>query len=101
MVRPKKKRIIQKEPLIAQFSPRGRPGRPDRADLNLDHYEAIRLTDFIGLDQEAASKSMGVSQQTFSRILKAGRKRLADGLILGKIINIKGPKKPSEKGKSP
>jgi predicted DNA-binding protein (UPF0251 family) len=88
--RPKKTRIIQEDPRISQFSPRGRPGRPDESSLSLDEFEALRLADFLGLSQVDASKSMRVSQQTFSRIIKRARKIIADCLVHGKIIRIQG-----------
>lgn len=88
--RPKKKRFIKNEPLIGQFSPRGKPGRPDEIDLTVDQYEAIRLSDLNGMGQIQASKLMGISRQTYGRILKEGHKRIADGIINGKIIRIQG-----------
>ena len=87
--RPKKPRNIEKEPFIRQFSPRGRIGRPGYIDIAIDGYEALRLTDFIGLSQKEAAASMKISQQTFSRVLKAARKALSEGLVLGRIIRIK------------
>jgi uncharacterized protein len=86
--RPKKHRIVQKEPDICRYSPRGRPGRPDEIVLEMDQLEALRLADYQGLSQETAAGSMGVSQQTFSRILKKARRIMADGLVNGKIILI-------------
>ncbi len=88
--RPKKYRIVKQDPRISQFSPRGRPGRPDEAVLSTDEFEAIRLADFLGLNQKEAAKSMRISQQTFSRILKRARKVVADGLVAGKTIKIQG-----------
>lgn len=88
--RPKKYRIVKQDPRIGQFSPRGRAGRPDQANLTMDEFEALRLSDFLGLSQKEAGKSMRISQQTFSRILKKARKTVADGLIEGKIIKIQG-----------
>ncbi len=88
--RPKKIRLIRGEPKITQFSPRGRPGRPDEVQLTLDQYEAIRLVDLNAFEQEHAAKLMGISRQTLGRVLKTGRKRLAEGLINGKIIRIDG-----------
>jgi uncharacterized protein len=84
--RPKKTRLIKGKPKIGQFSPRGRPGRPDEVELSLDQYEAIRLADYESLEQVEACKTMGISRQTFGRILKAARRKVADGLINGKII---------------
>jgi len=88
--RPKKVRLVQGDPKIAQFSPRGRPGRPDEVELTVDQFEAIRLADFKGLAQDQACRFMGISRQTFGRILKEARKRLADGLVNGKIIRFSG-----------
>ena len=88
--RPKKYRLVKHDPKISHFSPRGRPGRPDEVDLTMDEFEAIRLIDFMGFSQKEASRSMRISQQTFSRVLKKARKALADGLVMGKIIKIHG-----------
>ena len=88
--RPKKYRLVRQDPLISQFSPRGRPGRPDEVDLTMDEFEAVRLADYMGLEQKEAAKSMHISQQTFSRILIKAHKAIADGLIGGKIIKIQG-----------
>ena len=87
--RPKKLRLIKKEPYIVKFSPRGKPGRPEEIVLNMDEFEAIRLSDHLGFKQRQAARSMGVSQQTFSRILKRARRALADVIINGKIARIK------------
>ncbi len=88
--RPKKYRIVRLDPKIAQFSPRGRPGRPDELNLYMDEFEAIRLADYMGLAQKEAAKSMHISQQTFSRILKRAHKDVAHGLINGNTIKIQG-----------
>lgn len=88
--RPKKYRVVRFDPRISHFSPRGRPGRPDEVTLEMDEFEAIRLTDFVGLSQKEAAKSMHISQQTLSRILKKAHRTLADSLIKGKIIKIQG-----------
>jgi len=88
--RPKKYRIVRLDPKISQFSPRGKPGRPDEVNLGMEEFEAIRLADYMGLSQKEAAKSMHVSQQTFSRVLKKARKTLANGLIKGATIKIQG-----------
>ena len=88
--RPRKTRIVQNEPRTKQFSPRGAIGRPSHNELKVEEVEAIRLSDFSGLSQMEAARSMGISQQTFSRVLRNGRKRLAEALVLGRIIKVKG-----------
>jgi len=89
--RPKKRRFIQKEPNIRQFSPRGRHGRPGYVELSIDGYEALRLTDFLNYSQKEASESMKVSQQTYSRVLRAARRAVAEAITLGLIISITDP----------
>lgn len=88
--RPTKYRIVRLDPKINLFSPRGKPGRPDETNLSMDEFEAIRLADFLGMGQKEAAKSMNISQQTFSRILRKAHKRIADCLVNGKIIKIQG-----------
>jgi predicted DNA-binding protein (UPF0251 family) len=88
--RPRKYRIVRQDPKISQFSPRGRPGRPDEVDLPIDGFEAIRLADYMGFSQKEAAQSMHISQQTFSRVIKKAHKTLANALINGAIIKIQG-----------
>lgn len=88
--RPKKYRIVRQDPRISQFSQRGKPGRPNEVELTMDEFEAVRLTDYMGLSQKESARSMYISQPTFSRILKRAHKTLANGLISGAIIKIQG-----------
>ncbi|MCK5014877.1 MAG: DUF134 domain-containing protein [Candidatus Omnitrophica bacterium] len=87
--RRKKIRYIQKMPKIGQFSPRGKPGRPDEIELKIDEYEAIKLADFQGYDQFEGAMAMGISRPSFGRILRNGRMVVADALVNGKIIHIR------------
>ena len=89
--RPKKPRQVRVELKVVQFSPRGKPGRPDEVLLSLEQLEAMRLADLNGQYQSDAAKSMGVSRPTFGRILKAARKTIVDALVNGKIIRIENP----------
>lgn len=88
--RPKKYRIVKVDPKISQFSPRGKPGRPDEVELKMDEFEALRLADYQDLSQKEAAKSMHISQQTFSRILSKAHKLIAKGIITGSAIRIQG-----------
>lgn len=88
--RPKITRSVGGAPQIMQFSPRGRPGRPDEIQLSLDQFEAIKLADYEGLDQTQGSLRMGISRATFGRVLKDARKKISDALVNGKIIKIFG-----------
>jgi len=88
--RPKKRRLVKEDPRIIQFSPRGKPGRPDEAELAMEEFEAVRLADCLGQDQKKASQAMRISQQTFSRILKKARKIVAEAIVNGKTLKIRG-----------
>ena len=88
--RPKKTRMVQGEPKILQFSPRGRAGRPDEIELELAEFEALRLVDHQKKDQSEGAKVMGISRPTFGRILRSARSKVADSLVNGKIIRISG-----------
>ncbi len=88
--RPGKYRIVKLDPKISQFSPRGRPGRPDEVELKMDEFEALRLADCLNLTQKEAAKSMRISQQTFSRILRRAHQLIAKGITTGSAIRIQG-----------
>ena len=87
--RRKKIRYIQNMPLVNQFSPRGKPGRPDEIELKIDHFEAVKLSDYQGYNQSEGSAQMGLSRPSFGRILREARQIIAEVLVHGKIIRIR------------
>jgi len=58
--------------------------------LPVEGLEAIRLSDFQGLDQETAAAKMNISRQTFGRVLAEARAIVADALVMGKVLKIEG-----------
>ena len=58
------------------------------SQLSLPEFEAIRLVDLNEVSQEGAGEKMEISQSTLSRILKSGRKKIADAIVNGKAIKI-------------
>ncbi|HPW56088.1 MAG: DUF134 domain-containing protein [Thermoanaerobaculaceae bacterium] len=58
--------------------------------LDLDALEALRLADLVGLYHEAAAARMGVSRATFGRLVAEARRRVAEALVLGKVLRIAG-----------
>ncbi len=50
----------------------------------------MRLADYKGLSQKEAAKSMRISQQTFSRILRKAHSLIAKGITTGSAIRIQG-----------
>lgn len=91
MARPKKCRIVEELPGVTYFKPRGVPIRYLKEyTLAIDELESIKLADYLGLDQEQASEKMGISRQTFGRILNEARKKIANAIITGGAIRIEG-----------
>ena len=58
--------------------------------LTLDEFEAVRLACLEGLKQVDAAKKMKISRPTFSRIVTSAHRKIADGLVNIKAINIEG-----------
>lgn len=89
MPRPCIRRRIRGNPNSNYFKPAGIPIKVlEEVTLDLSEFEAIRLIDFREIPQETASKQMGISQPTLSRILKSARKKISDSIINGKAIKI-------------
>jgi len=53
-----------------------------------DEVEALRLVDHLGLNQEEAAKSMGVSRGTVWRCVDSGRKKLISMIIEGRPLQV-------------
>jgi len=91
MARPKNPRRVAVGPVATYYKPRGIPmGSLEEVGLNLDEFEAIRLADLEGMYQQPAAEAMGVSRQTFARMLESGRRKVADALVHGKALRIEG-----------
>ncbi|MFH8080892.1 MAG: DUF134 domain-containing protein [Candidatus Aenigmatarchaeota archaeon] len=91
MPRPRRFRRICFKPNITYFKPAGSKIREvEEVVLTMDEVEALRLKDFLDLNQEEAAKKMNISQPTFHRIISSARKKVADAIINGKALKIKG-----------
>ncbi|MHB1376919.1 MAG: DUF134 domain-containing protein [Candidatus Humimicrobiaceae bacterium] len=91
MSRPKKKRCIFNDPGLRYFKPRGIPlTELDIIHIGLDEYEAIRLSDLLGMSQIEAAKNMNISRGTYQRILKLAHSKIAEALAKNSAIELKG-----------
>ena len=91
MARPEKNRNVLAPPLFSSFKPTGVRGRNiGQILLSLDEYEALRLADYDGLEHIEASEKMNISRPTFTRLITRARKKIADFIIEGKILQIEG-----------
>jgi len=110
MPRPPKCRLVETPPQVTYFKPRGVPlSELEEVRLTLEGFEALRLAEIEGLDQDQAAARMGVSRQTFGRVLSAARQALARAVVEGKALRIEGghyrlqaePDRPGRRGAAP
>ena len=91
MPRPFCRRRIAGQPAAPIFKPIGIPMMNlEEVVMSLDEFEAIRLADLDGLYQEQAAEQMNISRATFSRIIEAAHRKMADMLVHGKALRIEG-----------
>jgi predicted DNA-binding protein (UPF0251 family) len=89
MARPQKTRQICFLPEIKLFKPVGGDAR-EEVVLSFEELEAIRLKDYLGLEQEECAEKMEISRPTFQRILVGARQKLASALVEGRAIRFEG-----------
>jgi uncharacterized protein len=78
-------------PIMEGFRPFGIPIKDlEPVILLFEEYEAIRLADYEGMNQEQAAEQMNVSRPTFTRIYEKARKSVAKAFVEGKAIIIDG-----------
>jgi len=91
MVRPRKCKKVYATPGVTYFKPRAIPMTElEEVELTVEEFEAIRLKDRKGYEQKKVAKEMGISQPTLHRLLNSARKKIAEALVEGKAIMIKG-----------
>ena len=91
MPRPQYHRIVHEPPLFTEFKPVGIKGQDlQQIQLTLDEFEAVRLTDQLGMSHESAAEEMEISRSTFTRLIEKARKKIADFIIQGRLLIIEG-----------
>ncbi len=91
MPRPKICRRVHGEPNCTVFKPAGIPASAlEEVTLTMDEFESLRLADLDGIYHEEAAKKMNVSRQTFGRIIKNARRKVARVLVEGLALRIEG-----------
>jgi len=84
-------RRVGQQPAFTSFGPALAGSRePEEAVLSVDEFEAVRLKDLEGLDQNECAAQMEISQPTFHRLVVSARRKVADALTHGKTIKIEG-----------
>lgn len=87
--RPRGPRIINFDPKVRYFKPRGIPLRQlTEIVLTAEELEALRLKNIKDLDQVDCAECMGISQSTFQRALSSAYKKISRALVEGKAVRI-------------
>jgi len=79
-------------PHFKGFKPIGLPEENHPVVINYEEYEAIRLSDYELNGHLEASKKMGVSRPTYTRIYESARRKVAQAFTEGKAIVFEGGK---------
>lgn len=89
MPRPRRCRRVCAEPDYSEFLPGGIPCG-ENVLLTVDEYEVIRLIDLEKLTHEQCAKRMDISRTTVTEIYESAREKIADSIVNGKKMIIKG-----------
>lgn len=88
LTRPKKCKIVGFVPSNLCFYPK--LDSSAEVILSIEEVEAIRLSDYLEMEQDTAAACMNVSRGTFQRIINSARSKTADALVHGKTLRIDG-----------
>lgn len=89
MPRPHKSRSISEQPLCCRFVPE-KLASQETVTLTLDEFDVIRKCDVERLSQENCAVLMQISRTTVQRIYASARVKIAEALVLGKVLEIEG-----------
>ena len=91
MPRPRKCRRVCCMPDSQSFGPLDR-GLTERRTIvmTVDEFEAIRLIDLEGLNQEECASRMAVARTTAQAIYNSARVKLAECIVKGTTLSISG-----------
>ena len=90
MARPAKKRRICRPPKFNCFTPIGKDIPDGVVVLEVDEYECLRLIDYEGLTQSECAEQMNLVRTSVTGIYAKARQKIADSLVNGKELWIKG-----------
>ena len=90
MPRKKRQRRLLAPPSVKGFSVFGPKNRAQQVVLFFEEYEAIKLLDYDNLTQEEAAVCMEVSRPTLTRIYESARNKVAQAMVEGKDLIIRG-----------
>lgn len=89
MPRPKRKRLVCREPDYNYFRAEG-IAPAEKVVLTVDEFETIRLVDLEKRTHEETARQMQISRTTVTEIYESARFKLADSIVNGKNLRIEG-----------
>ena len=90
MPRPRKWRKVCCLPESDCFGPLGPQAPQGEVIMTVDEYEAVRLIDLEGLNQESCAEKMRIVRTTVQSIYAAARRKVAEALVNGLRLRITG-----------
>ncbi len=90
MPRKKRDRRLLAPPAIKGLSVYGPKNRSEQVILFFEEYETIKLLDYENMTQEEAAVCMEVSRPTLTRIYESARNKVAQSMVEGKDLVIRG-----------
>lgn len=92
MPRPCRCRRVCAEPLVETFGPypASQDGELDPVVLLVEEYEALRIVDYERRTHEQCAAQMRVSRTTVTEIYERARHKVADALVNGRTLVIRG-----------
>lgn len=92
MPRPCRCRRVCSEPLVDVFGPASEPdaGGVPPVVLLVEEYEALRIMDYEGRTHEQCAAQMRVSRTTVTEIYERARHKVADAIVNGRTLVIRG-----------
>lgn len=89
MPRPKKCRKMCCDPQANYFKPRGIPmDSLTEIVLSRDEFDSLKLSDIDKLSQDEAAVHLGISRQTYGRILISAHQKVALAIVKGLALKI-------------
>ncbi len=79
-------------PHFKGFRPIGLPEENNPVVLNYEEYESIRLSDYELYSHVEASRIMGISRPTYTRIYESARRKVALAFVKGMAMVFEGGK---------
>ncbi len=93
--RPLKEIHIDDFPKVTEINPNPKESE-EVIQLTVGEYEAMRLVDKNGLNQDEAGQAMNVSRGTIWRLLDSGRAKLISVIVEGKKLVVEKTNEKTE-----